>query len=82
MYTWGTAGMALGHGEHTGRVQPTRIAAMLSKRVVDVAVGQDKRNPFLLLLTATGDIYSCGSNRSGNIFFKVLLLLCYCIVLV
>lgn len=42
---------------------PTRVAAMVGKRVIRVAVGQDKRYTFLLLLTAKGDVYSTGHNR-------------------
>lgn len=63
MYTWGLATESLGHGERTSHVRPTRVAAMIGKRVIRVAISSHERSTFMLLLTDRGDVYSCGSNR-------------------
>uniref|UniRef100_K3WGV0 BTB domain-containing protein n=1 Tax=Globisporangium ultimum (strain ATCC 200006 / CBS 805.95 / DAOM BR144) TaxID=431595 RepID=K3WGV0_GLOUD len=55
----------LGHGDTTDRATPTRVmdaAFQESQHVVDVACGNEQT----VLLCASGDVYACGYNDSGQ----------------
>ena len=62
LYTWGkgTCGQ-LGHGRARDVVHPSRVEALAGTFVWDARFGRH----FLLVLTAQGDVHSCGSNASN-----------------
>ncbi|KAA8491669.1 Ultraviolet-B receptor UVR8 [Porphyridium purpureum] len=64
VYTWGSGHSgALGHGSKVDEAAPKRVSALEGIRAVQVACGRD----FTLILTDTGDVYSCGADDFGQL---------------
>ena len=63
MYTTGASDVGqLGIGIETGTVNEPQLVGPLSAPVIDVACG----GGHMLILTADGKLYGCGSNKDGE----------------